>query len=548
MSQERWDVKLQFLDGPLRFQDMPPARGPVVRLGANPGPGGVRLTGYRGVDDRQAVITVYDGANISIAPVGVNQVRVATHQNVDWEEFLPIQKPVQLAPGSVVHLGPANRGCTFLFVEARRLGDWEQRQIVTLDEQSQQLGGAGTIDATGGRPWWFIPSVLSIALLTTVGVVASQLDILRPAPPKLGPEVDGEVSYERISLEDVASIDLSSVDVKGLEQAFGVWVMGPNADQSKNERLLDAENWDQVFLQYFKLSVAAHAHAWNFWIRLESVEPKYREVVDLLQNAGLPTVFAGIPYIESKYRPDALSPVCAYGWWQFMPEVALRGGMKVSGCHFRDSAEVWSPKDLVPVKGVLKNAPYIRNNGETVTCRIRNCDVDDREKLVESTQAAIKLLSEAWNDRELKASGALVQMVILSHNSGYDDGQYAADKKTRPTNILPAYRRHLKSKKLDKDPRFYGDNITCRGAEYRDYMKANERCDGVLANETQHYAYTAIAQHTLAMCYYAKNHGNQDTWKPFVGLTVGDGYCSTLEIPTREAILKRTGNQSGGAQ
>ena len=38
MSQERWDVKLQFLSGPLRFQDLPPARGPVVQLGANRAP------------------------------------------------------------------------------------------------------------------------------------------------------------------------------------------------------------------------------------------------------------------------------------------------------------------------------------------------------------------------------------------------------------------------------------------------------------------------------------------------------------------------------
>ena len=189
MSQERWDVKLQFLSGPLRFQDLPPARGPVVRLGANPGPGGVRLTGYRGIDDRQAVITVYDGAHVSIAPVGLNQVRVATHQNVEWSELLPIQKRADLFPGSVVHLGPPNRGCTFMFIEARRLGDWQQKQIVTLDEQAQLVdAGAGKIDTTAGRPWWFIPAMSRLRFQRSfcVGQLVSVLQ------PDRGPEAEGE--------------------------------------------------------------------------------------------------------------------------------------------------------------------------------------------------------------------------------------------------------------------------------------------------------------------------------------------------------------------
>ena len=122
MSQERWDVVLTFLQGPLSFQGDTVCRGPVVRLGTNPGPGGVDLSGYRGLDDRQAVISVYDGTSVTLAPVGNNQVRVATHPNVNWAELQPIRGPVQLSPGDAFHLGPPERGISLLL---QRLGDWE---------------------------------------------------------------------------------------------------------------------------------------------------------------------------------------------------------------------------------------------------------------------------------------------------------------------------------------------------------------------------------------------------------------------------------------
>ena len=85
MSQERWDVILRFVDGPLSFQGEVTCRGPVVRLGANPGPGEMRLNGYRGLDDRHAVITCYEGGKIGISPVGENQVRVGPHEFTEWE-------------------------------------------------------------------------------------------------------------------------------------------------------------------------------------------------------------------------------------------------------------------------------------------------------------------------------------------------------------------------------------------------------------------------------------------------------------------------------
>ena len=124
MSQERWDVLVRFVDGPLSFQGVVTARGPVVRIGANPGPGGLKTEGYRGLDDRHAVITCYDGGAVSIAPVGGNPVRVGPHEFVQWGELQPIQKPVHLSEGNAVHIGPLERGATFVFQEAQRLGGW----------------------------------------------------------------------------------------------------------------------------------------------------------------------------------------------------------------------------------------------------------------------------------------------------------------------------------------------------------------------------------------------------------------------------------------
>ena len=38
MSQERWDIVLHFLTGPLALREDVVAQGPVVRIGADPGP------------------------------------------------------------------------------------------------------------------------------------------------------------------------------------------------------------------------------------------------------------------------------------------------------------------------------------------------------------------------------------------------------------------------------------------------------------------------------------------------------------------------------
>ena len=96
-TQERWDVVLRVLNGPQASLGEQTFRGPVVRVGGNPGPGGMRLTGYRGLDQRQCVVTAYDGGTVSVAPVGANQVRLAPHPNVQWKDINPIRGPEYLS-------------------------------------------------------------------------------------------------------------------------------------------------------------------------------------------------------------------------------------------------------------------------------------------------------------------------------------------------------------------------------------------------------------------------------------------------------------------
>ena len=147
-QQERWDVDLNILNGPQAKLGVQTLRGPVVRIGADPGPGGLKLGGYRGLDARQCVITVYDGGSAQVAPVGTNQVRLAPHRNVNWGEIDPLVGPQFLAPGCALHLGPVGRGATVEFVKCRRLGEWQQG-VIQSDRADVRVPGGIEI-RTGG--------------------------------------------------------------------------------------------------------------------------------------------------------------------------------------------------------------------------------------------------------------------------------------------------------------------------------------------------------------------------------------------------------------
>ncbi len=537
MSQERWDVVLRFTAGPMSYQGEVVVRGPVVRLGAAPGPGGLALEGYRGVDDRQAVITAYDGGTVAIAPVGANQVRVATHENVEWKELHPIRKPVYLSPGSVFHLGPPHRGCSIEFVEARRLGVWEQKRILSDASQggaSHMPSNVAELDAGAGMPRWFIPAVLGVSMLTMVIVGTRLFDTIYRPPARMGPVAEGETVYKRV---DPRKVELDPSSFEGIDQAFALFVMGPNSRQAEMPALAeDSTLWDSKLLDYVRRSVTMHARAKRFWARLRAVEPDYRFVLGEVREAGLPDVLAAIPYQESSYKATASSPVCAEGWWQFMPEVAHRVNIRVSGCNIAGRESKWTPDRVTPVRNVVKNAAYVGRGDGTYRCKIRGCDVDERQDLGVSTRGALEALKEAWDDAVIADSGAAVQITILSHNAGYDNSRFD-EKRVNMINILPAYKRHLKKNGVQRDPGFYGRNITCVGEEFDDIVgKANATCGGVIANQSQHYAYSIIAQHILASCFYAENYGTvNDVWQDYLRYTYDDGYCRTFEIPKLES-------------
>ena len=131
--------------------------------------------------------------------------------------------------------------------------------------------------------------------------------------------------------------------------------------------------------------------------------------------------------------------------------------------------------------------------------------------------------------RSLEFQGLLVQLAILSYNAE----PYLKKKKT--TNILPAFKKYLKKNKGTNGTTFYGDNLNCDLET--DLLKNPMACyGGVLSNQTQHYAYKIVAQHILAVCFYAKNYPEDTIFSTWEKYTKNSGYCSLLEMPLLEYL------------
>ena len=140
-------------------------------------------------------------------------------------------------------------------------------------------------------------------------------------------------------------------------------------------------------------------------------------------------------------------------------------------------------------------------------------------------------IGEAFNDPTLRKSGAAVQIAIGSHHTGYDDRSLGVGKKY---NMLPAFQAWSADKERSELHTFYGDNILCE-----DPKKAQGWCGSKLTPHTQHYAYTAIAQHILAACYYGQSYGSTPEFKDYARYARGEGYCVKLGIPTSEDVRSR---------
>ena len=69
MSQERWDIEILFLNGPLSMQASLWFQGPLVRIGKRPGADGMGLQSYPGVATVHATIQAYDGNRVVLSHI-----------------------------------------------------------------------------------------------------------------------------------------------------------------------------------------------------------------------------------------------------------------------------------------------------------------------------------------------------------------------------------------------------------------------------------------------------------------------------------------------
>lgn len=543
MSQERWDVVLRFLNGPLQFEGDVVMRGPVVRLGSNPGPGGLKLDGYRAVDDRHAVVSAYVGGTVQIAPVGTNQVRVAPHENVDWSTVQPIRGPVFLSDGCAVHVGPPGRGATFTFVECRRLGVWQQGSLVSEvthhDEADNDVNSTRVkaLDVQRRIPWWFLPG-LGFMVFGTMGFLGLVVLVLvQNQVEPLGPEEPGPDYYEYGDVFAITEVD-QGLRSSNTGDGFRDFVTSINADLADDKALADPLKADPILLDWVTRAEQMHIRGWSFWRKLDDARERYAMVVRKLRAKNLPEVLAGVPFQESGYNPAAKDRLlCAFGMWQFQPEIAYRNGMKVSGCHNSKSAGgLWEPREkALPIRAI-ENAEYVLDGH----CTISSCDVDERDDPERATDGAIANFLEPWRDPAFKESGAMVQLLIATHNAGYNDSKWRSNGKVSRTNIGVSYPLYLKTNNVKRAPDFIGRNITCTNPSQMiksDVFKINSTCDGYLPSVTQTYVPYVIAQHLLAVCYYGAYYADEPAFAPYAKYSVG--YCRSIKVPTPDEVRAR---------
>lgn len=130
---------------------------------------------------------------------------------------------------------------------------------------------------------------------------------------------------------------------------------------------------------------------------------------DVMADRSLPSVFVGIPMWESYLDTEAVSQSCAVGAWQLMPETAIELGLAVSDCKIGDST--WSPQ---PGSVASADSPYRWPSG----CGIDHCSVDERTDLTRSTVAAIALLEQSFQARDLTLNPDRAALTVLAYNTG----------------------------------------------------------------------------------------------------------------------------------
>lgn len=502
----RMDVIVRVLEGPLATQGDLRLKGPLIELGTRPSPGGLTLPG-RGIDGVHARISVRSDGYAEVVPVGRNPVRLAPHIHVTWRQLVPLPEPAALHPGAVVYLGNPGRGTPILIVSIEGM-QWTGGRIGTTADDVASVGVTGA--STPARPARHIrPAALGVGVLgcglaatlvLTAGLVLWPL-VLPPERDVLGPVVEGEEYYQAADPAESRWVE-EPRNLKGLEGAWERFVVRPSAEAAERagedpaDRLA-RESWDEAAFEHFAASAERHALANRFWRRLETVRGTYAQVLTEVRKAGLPEVFAAIPFTESRYRSDLQSVSCAKGWWQFMPEVAVRHGLRVERCEIERASGpfTWNPEPGAPAR--RRKAPYLDDSSGSWECILSRCAVDQRTDLEHSTRAALESLTEAWEDPAIRRSGAAVLNTLVAHNAGLDDSRFQQPRKTNVRPALEAWRRAHPDAPVHH---FYGANLTCASDP-----SATGTCGGHLPAQAQRYGYSVVAHHWLAACYYGRN-------------------------------------------
>ena len=85
--EERWDIELLFLDGPLADNRPRWFKGPTIQIGTDPEIGGVKLPN-RNLDKIHAVIDCYDGRRVMLNPTENTRFGLR-HIEMKWSELIP---------------------------------------------------------------------------------------------------------------------------------------------------------------------------------------------------------------------------------------------------------------------------------------------------------------------------------------------------------------------------------------------------------------------------------------------------------------------------
>jgi hypothetical protein len=559
----RWDIAIRVLSGPTASRDVMVYRGPSLTIGTNPGPGGLVIPAGRGVAPQHCTISAYDRFAIHVTPVGHNPVRIAPYPDAHWDEVEPIHDRTHLARGMALHIGPAGQlGVTLEFVECRDLGLQTSQRLASESVEAGRLaerppdGIAARVQRPAVRklltdsvdPTLFRVLVALFAggtgLAAVVGVVLAAF-LWSTQPP----------SGEAFWLEG----DFSFKGELTLHEGFALpvlnFVVAPNRaavrDPAAHPELFssDPRSWDPRFFGLVERQVLKWSQRPNLYKRFDEVKDHYATVTRLLREADLPEVLAGIPMTESCYKPDVVSPCCAKGWWQWMVEGGPRfldepgfgERFAVAECSWKGdaAAPAYTPKNPAPVLNSCHpthpRADYLAPGNRTAVCMLAGCKSDFRTDLELSTRASIHALGEAFRDPEIRDSGAATQITIASHNAGFDDARlFEKNPPTKKFNLLPSYRRWVREKpERTPSSHFYGDAMRCAGQD-----EVDESCQAFMRLETQEYAVKVVAQHLMAVCYYAQNYASEPVFAAW-GQYLKDGeYCRSIPVPAPEELRK----------